>query len=42
SWLILRTPEGKLNFKYRLIQELNKALSSKIIKNVYFTTFILQ
>ncbi|KJR40223.1 Flagellar basal body-associated protein FliL [Candidatus Magnetoovum chiemensis] len=42
SWLILRTSEGKLNFKYRLIQELNKALSSKIIKNVYFTTFILQ
>ncbi|MBF0377729.1 MAG: flagellar basal body-associated FliL family protein [Desulfamplus sp.] len=42
SWLTLRTPDGKLNFKYRLIQELNKSLPSKIIKNIYFTTFIVQ
>ncbi|MBF0229992.1 MAG: flagellar basal body-associated FliL family protein [Desulfamplus sp.] len=42
SWLILRRPEGKLNFKYSLIKEMNKVLPSKIIKNIYFTTFIVQ
>ncbi len=42
NWIVLRTPEGKLNFKYRLIQELNKTLPLKMIKNVYFTNFLLE
>ncbi|MBF0302002.1 MAG: flagellar basal body-associated FliL family protein [Desulfamplus sp.] len=42
TWLLLRTPEGKINFKYRLIQELNKALPSRMVKNIYFTNFWLQ
>ncbi len=42
TWLLLRTPEGKLNFKYHLIQELNKILPSRMIKNIYFTAFWLQ
>lgn len=42
TWLVLRSPEGKLNFKYSLIKELNGALPSRMIQNVYFTSFILQ
>lgn len=42
TWLVLRSPEGKLNFKYRLIKELNGALPLRMVQNVYFTTFILQ
>lgn len=42
TWLVLRSPEGKLNFKYRLIKELNGVLPSKMIQNIYFTNFIMQ
>lgn len=42
TWLVLRSPEGKLNFKYLLIKELNGVLPSKMIQNIYFTNFIMQ
>ncbi|MBF0241555.1 MAG: flagellar basal body-associated FliL family protein [Desulfamplus sp.] len=42
TWLVLRTPEGKLNFKYRLIGAINGAFPSSMIKNIYFTAFLLQ
>lgn len=45
TWLVLRKPEGKLRLKYRLIEEINLALSKSSkakIKNLYFTYFIMQ
>ncbi|MBF0467816.1 MAG: flagellar basal body-associated FliL family protein [Desulfamplus sp.] len=42
SWLILRSPEGKLHFRYRLIEALNGGLPSRMIRNIYFITFIMQ
>jgi len=42
TWIVLRSPQGKLNFKYRLIKELNGALPSRMVQNVYFTSFILE
>ncbi|MBF0204633.1 MAG: flagellar basal body-associated FliL family protein, partial [Desulfamplus sp.] len=42
SWLVLRSPEGKINFKYHLIQKINEVLPSKMIQNIYFTGFMLE
>ncbi len=41
TWSMLRVPEGKLRLKYILIKKINSVLSSAMIRNVYFTEFIL-
>lgn len=41
TWLVLRTPEGKLRFKYGLIKQLNTALPSAMVKNIFIVMFVL-
>lgn len=45
TWFVLRTPEGKLRLKYRLIEKINSAVSKSSkakINNLYFTYFVMQ
>lgn len=42
SWFELRTAEGKLNFKYSLIKKLNSLYSRPVVRNLYFTSFLMQ
>jgi len=42
TWLELRSPEGKLLFKYDLIGQINALFPKPVVRNVYFTSFIMQ
>ena len=42
TWLSLRSPEGKLLLKYELIKRINDIFPKTTVRNVYFTTFIMQ
>ena len=42
TWLDLRTPEGKLNFRFTLIQEFNRALPRIGIKDFYYKQMVMQ
>jgi flagellar basal body-associated protein FliL len=41
-WLELRSSEGKLLFKYDLIGQINALFPKPVVRNVYFTSFIMQ
>lgn len=42
TWLELRNPEGKIKLKYDLIKRINGGFNKPIIRNIYFTNFIMQ
>lgn len=42
SWLELRNPEGKILFKYDLLKRMNSIFSEAVIRNIYFTYFLMQ
>jgi len=42
TWLVLRSPQGKLEFKYILIEQINSVLSGAEITNLYFTQLIMK
>ena len=42
TWKELKSPEGKLKLKYKLIKEINLVLSKAKIKNLYFINLIMQ
>jgi flagellar protein FliL len=42
AWLELRTPEGKIMLKYELLKQMNSIFSEVMIRNIYFTTFLMQ
>ncbi len=42
TWLELRTPEGKIMLKYELLKQMNSVFSEVMIRNIYFTTFLMQ
>lgn len=42
TWLELRSPEGKIKFKYELLQKMNSQLNRIMIRNVFFTYFLMQ
>jgi len=42
TWLVLRSPQGKLEFKYTLIERINSVLPRAEIKNLYFTQLIMK
>jgi len=42
TWLELRNPEGKIMLKYNLLKRINSIFPKAMIRNIYFTTFIMQ
>lgn len=42
TWLELRNPEGKIMLKYNLLKRINSIFPKATIRNIYFTTFIMQ
>ncbi len=42
TWLELRGTDGKIRFKYALLNKLNERFDTVKIRNVYFTHFIMQ
>ena len=42
TWLELRNPEGKIMLKYNLLKRINSIFPKARIRNIYFTTFIMQ
>lgn len=42
TWLELRNPDGKIRFRYELLKQLNALFSRVLIRNIYFTHFIMQ
>ena len=42
TWLELRSSGGKIKFKYELLKKLNARLNRVLIRDVYFTHFIMQ
>jgi flagellar FliL protein len=42
TWLDLRNPEGKIMLKYDLLKRINLIFSEVVIRNIYFTTFLMQ
>ncbi len=42
TWLELRSPEGKIMFKYSLLQRINSIFPNPVVRNIYFTNFIMQ
>lgn len=42
TWLILRTPEGKLQLKLKLIRMINQTLTRAKIRDLFFINFIMQ
>jgi flagellar basal body-associated protein FliL len=41
-WMELRSPEGKLNFKYIVIKKINSLFPDIVIRNLYLTHFIMR
>ena len=41
-WIELRSPEGKLKFKYLLIKKINSLFPDIVIRNLYLTHFIMR
>lgn len=41
-WMELRSPEGKLKFKYTLIKKINSLFPDIAIRNLYLTHFIMR
>ncbi len=42
TWLELRNPEGKIRLKYDLLKRFNSLSSKPMVRNVFFTYFIMQ
>ncbi len=42
TWLDLRSAEGKIRLKYDLLQSINHLFSKPMVRNLYFTTLIMQ
>ncbi|MFA5902517.1 MAG: flagellar basal body-associated FliL family protein [Desulfobacula sp.] len=42
TWLELRNPEGKIMLKYELLKQMNSIFSEVMIRNIYFTKFLMQ
>ncbi len=42
TWFELRTPEGKIQLKYDLLQRINSLFATPVVRNVYFTKFLMQ
>ncbi|MCP3900112.1 MAG: flagellar basal body-associated FliL family protein [Desulfobacteraceae bacterium] len=42
KWIELRTPEGKIKFKYMLIKNINLLFPDIVIRNLYLTHFIMR
>jgi flagellar protein FliL len=42
TWLELRTPEGKIQLKYDLLQRINSLFATPVVRNVYLTKFLMQ
>jgi flagellar basal body-associated protein FliL len=41
-WIKLRSPEGKIEFKYALIRKINLLFPDIVIRNLYLTHFIMR
>jgi flagellar protein FliL len=41
-WIELRTPEGKIQLKYELLQRINSIFPRVMVRNLYFTNLIMQ
>ena len=42
SWLELRNPEGKIMLKYELLKRINSIFPETVIRNIYYTNFLMQ
>ncbi|WP_022664712.1 flagellar basal body-associated FliL family protein [Desulfospira joergensenii] len=42
AWLELRSPEGKIRLKYELLKSINALFPKAMVRNLYFTNFIMQ
>ena len=42
TWLELRHPQGKIELKYALLKRINGIFPKVMVRNVYFTNFIMQ
>jgi len=42
TWLELRNPEGKIMLKYDLLKRMNSIFPEVMIRNIYFTNFLMQ
>ncbi len=42
TWFELRNPQGKIRMKYELIKRINSLFPRVVIRNLYFTYFIMQ
>jgi len=42
TWLVLRSPEGKIMLKYNLLKRINSIFPKPVARNIYFTLFIMQ
>lgn len=42
TWFELRSPEGKIHLKYNLIRKINSLYTRAVVRNLYFTSFLMQ
>lgn len=42
TWLELRNPEGKIQLKYELLKQINAVFPQVMVRNLYFTHFLMQ
>lgn len=42
DWLELRNPEGKIMLKYDLLKRINLIFPETVIRNIYYTNFLMQ
>ena len=42
TWLELRNPDGKILLKYNLLKRINSIFPKAMVRNIYFTYFIMQ
>ena len=42
TWLELRNPEGKILLKYNFLERINSIFPQLLVRNIYFTHFIMQ
>jgi len=42
KWISLRGSEGKIEFKYALINKINRMFPEIVVRNLYFTHFIMR
>lgn len=42
GWLELRNPEGKIILKYDLLKRINSIFPETVVRNIYYTNFLMQ